>query len=64
MRFSRSIVDHELTVGEGLKKLSRGRNFFFLISISALLSTYANHEFKIIPISTQLSAYADHKFKN
>ncbi len=53
-----------LTAGERLEKLSQSRNFFFLISIPALLSAYANHEFKIIPTPTQLSAYANHELKN
>ncbi len=53
-----------LTVGGGLEKLSQGRNFFFLISTPALLSAYANHEFKIIPTPAQLSAYANHELKN
>jgi len=53
-----------VTVGEGLEKLSQGRNFFFLIPTPAQLSAYANHEFKIIPTPTQLSAYANHELKN
>ena len=53
-----------LTVGEGLEKLSQGRNFFFLMPAPAQLSAYANHEFKIITTPTQLSAYAHHKLKS
>jgi len=53
-----------LQLAGGLEKLSRGRNFFFLVPTPAQLSAYANHEFKIIPIPTQLSAYVNHELKN
>ncbi len=54
-----------VTAGGGVGKVEPGpKPFFFLVSTSAQLSAYANHEFKIIPTPAQLSAYANHEFKN